>query len=46
MKHTMNMPWDDIWDFSYYRVTKVRMIIKRYKLISVRRPDENKYRRI
>ena len=32
-KHTGHMPWDDTWDFRYYRVSQVRMIIKKVKIV-------------
>ena len=24
-KHTGNMPWDNLWDHKYYKISKVRM---------------------
>lgn len=31
-RHTGKMPWDDIWDFSHYKISKVRKIVRRYVL--------------
>ena len=37
MKQTTSVnneiPWDNIWDYSYYRVSKVRMIRYRVKIL-------------
>ena len=31
---TMKMPWDEIWDFKYYRLAySVRRIVKRYRIV-------------
>ncbi len=32
-EHTNNMPWDKIWDYRHYKVSKVRLIKRRVRLI-------------
>ncbi len=32
-QQTGNMPWDDIWDFKHYRVSRVRLIKTRVRKI-------------
>jgi len=38
MKHTCQQPWDDIYNFNHYKVSEVKKIITRWKL--VRRNNE------
>jgi hypothetical protein len=33
-ENTGQMPWDKIWDFKHYRVSKVRKIITRVRILS------------
>ena len=35
-KQTGEMPWDKIWDFRHYRVSRVRAVKYRVKLIPIR----------
>ena len=43
-KHTGKMPWDDIWDFRYYRISRVKCV--RYKIIKkeIIKKDINQYK--
>lgn len=36
MKHTGSMPWDKMWDFSKYRVSGVRRIVRRYRVMELK----------
>ena len=36
-KHTGTMPWDDIFDYKYYKISKARMRIFKIKLIKEKR---------
>lgn len=33
---TGEQPWDKIWDFSKYRVSRVRRIVTRYRIVEKR----------
>jgi len=33
--HTGSQPWDKIWDFSKYRLAKVRRVVRRYKIMEM-----------
>ena len=35
-KQTGEMPWDKIWDFRYYKVSRVKCVKYRVKLIPIR----------
>uniref|UniRef100_A0A6M3LS36 Uncharacterized protein n=1 Tax=viral metagenome TaxID=1070528 RepID=A0A6M3LS36_9ZZZZ len=36
-KHTENMPWDNLWDYKYYKISKVRMRMFKVKLMPIKK---------
>ena len=38
-KQTGEMPWDKIWDFRYYKVSRVRCVKYKVKLIPMRKVE-------
>lgn len=37
---TGSQPWDKIWDFSKYKVSRVRRVVTRYRIVE--REDETR----
>lgn len=42
--HTGNMPWDDIFDYTYYKVSRPRMIKYKVKLVKEKQYVNKIYR--